>query len=182
MKIRGYHNNMLCNFCHKNEAVFFIEQVNKEGSRRISICMECAVKYGISPDPKTIQQSISSLFAEVAKSDIDPDTQKLCPVCGCSLAVIKKTGKAGCPECYAIFKNEIAENMQERNIKGPYTGSLPLRIAGFHSRLTDRVDIQAKLEESVRNEDYEKAAVYRDYLKALDKPAVSDSSMPEGSA
>ena len=33
--------------------------------------------------------------------------------------------------------------------------------------------IQGKLEESLKREDYEKAAVYRDYLKALEKSPVS---------
>ena len=57
-----------------------------------------------------------------------------------------------------------------------YTGMLPRRLASFRNTLTDRMDIQLKLEESVRNEDYEKAAVYRDFLHALEKSSVSDAS------
>ena len=61
-------------------------------------------------------------------------------------------------------------------ITGTYTGSMPRRIATFRSRLTDRIDLEAKLEQSIQNEDYEKAAIYRDYLRALERGAVADGS------
>jgi len=169
---------MLCDFCHEREAVFFIEQVSANSRRKINICMECAVKRGISPDPKSIEQSVGTLFAELtngAKTQ-NADENRLCPVCGQSLGKIRRTGRLGCPECYAIFKTEIGSLMEQKNIHGPYTGSMPRRLASFRSVLTDRVDLQAKLEDSIRKEDYEKAAVYRDYLRALERTSVSGSA------
>ena len=50
---------------------------------------------------------------------------------------------------------------------------MPKRIRNFSSVLTTRVAIQGKLEESLKKEDYEKAAIYRDYLKALEKAPVA---------
>jgi protein arginine kinase activator len=175
---------MLCDFCHEREAVFFIEQINANSRRKINICMECAVKRGISPDPKIVERSIGTLFAELARdiSRTDPDTDRLCPVCGQSLARIRQTGKLGCPECYAIFRDEITDLMKQKGIKGPYTGSMPRRLASFHSILTDRVDLQAKLEDSIRKEDYEKAALYRDYLRALERYPVAGSVEPASKA
>ena len=41
--------------------------------------------------------------------------------------------------------------------------------------LTDRIMLQNKLNAAVEDENYEKAAMYRDYLKALEKKAVSGS-------
>ncbi|MCI1209063.1 MAG: UvrB/UvrC motif-containing protein [Treponema sp.] len=166
---------MLCDFCHKREAVFFIEQVSKNTRKKLNICMECAVSRGISPDPKAIERSIGILFAELANDGkkSEKETDKLCPVCGRSLSLIKKTGRLGCPECYAVFKNDILELMKQKNIKGPYTGSLPHRLSTFRSVLTDRVDLQTKLEKSIESEDYEKAAIYRDYLRALERSPVT---------
>ena len=51
---------------------------------------------------------------------------------------------------------------------------MPKRLASFRNSLTDRADLQAKLDEAVKNENYEKAAVYRDFLKALERGSVSD--------
>ena len=81
--------------------------------------------------------------------------------------------QAGCPECYAVFKNEISDLLKKQGVTAGYTGSMPRRLAKFKSVLTDRIQIQAKLEESLKKEDYEKAAVYRDYLKALEKQPVA---------
>ena len=102
--------------------------------------------------------------------------KKLCPVCGSNLAFIKKAGVAGCPECYEVFKDEIKTSMREHGITVTYTGSFPKRLSGFRNALTDRNDLQAKLDEAVREENYEKAAVYRDYLRALEKGSVADAS------
>ena len=66
--------------------------------------------------------------------------------------------------------------MIEHGITGTYTGSFPKRLSGFRNALTDRNDLQAKLDEAVREENYEKAAVYRDYLRALEKGSVADAS------
>ena len=51
---------------------------------------------------------------------------------------------------------------------------MPKRIANFRSPLTDRIEVQKKLEQAIENEDYEKAAFYRDYLHAIENKAVSD--------
>ena len=101
------------------------------------------------------------------------EDDRLCPVCGISVNEIKMTRKAGCPECYSIFKNEVGEVFKKIGVLPPYKGTLPKRLKNFRSVLTDRIVIQGKLEESLKREDYEKAAVYRDYLKALEKSPVS---------
>lgn len=168
---------MLCDYCKKREAIFFLEQSTKNSKKRIHLCMQCAVKTGISPDPERVQQSIKTLFAEVEKLDAErtKDSETLCPVCGTSLSRIKKTLRVGCSECYEVFKKTLPSIFSAHGIRGPYRGSMPERLGNFRSRLTDRIDLEAKLEESIRNEDYEKAALYRDYLRALEKNSVSGS-------
>jgi protein arginine kinase activator len=167
---------MLCDFCHEREAVFFIEQVGPSSRRKLNICMECAVKRGITPDPQSLEKSVGGLFAElsnVSKQIAEEDT-RVCPVCGTSLASIRKTNRLGCPECYSIFKKEIADMLKSVGQTGSYTGSMPRRLATFRSVLTDRIELQSKLETALKNEDYEKAAIYRDYLRAIEKSPVAD--------
>ncbi len=169
---------MLCDFCHKREAVFFIEQVNKNSRKKLNICMECAVKRGISPDPHSIEKSIGHLFEEFTEknkkqSELKSNFEKLCPVCGRKLKDMLSTGQIGCPECYSVFSSELEDLMDKKNIMGKYMGSMPQRLESFHSILTDRAALQSKLEKSIQEENYEKAAMYRDYLKALEKSPVS---------
>ncbi len=167
---------MLCDLCGKNEAVLFIEQANENNKRKLSICFECAKAHGISPDSVSIGKSLSNLFdtilGAIAPSQ-NPDKTKLCPVCGISLLEIKNTKKVGCPECYSIFKDDISTLFKNIGVTSAYTGTMPKRLKNFHSVLNDRIVLQSKLEESIKNEDYEKAAIYRDYIRALEKTPVS---------
>lgn len=170
---------MLCDFCCKNEANIFLEQVGKNSKTKICLCKNCADARGIDPsmNPEN-NKNIISVFEEffAKKNASDPENKILCSVCGRSLAIIRKTGIAGCPECYSTFSEEIHEMLRNFGIHQNYTGTLPRRLANFRNILTDRMDIQLKLEESVRNEDYEKAAIYRDFLHALEKGSVADAS------
>lgn len=170
---------MICDFCHEREAVIFMEQMTGIGQRRkINICLECAMERGISPDPKNIESSIGNLFKELAdiSKKISEKENRICPVCGTSLGEIRKTGKAGCPECYAIFKNDIRQMLENNGVKDVFKGTMPARLSTIHSVLNDRVILQNKLNDALSREDYEKAAMYRDYLKALEKQSVSDGS------
>ena len=166
---------MICDLCGENEAVLFIEQTNANTKRKLNLCVNCAREHGVSPDSKSIGRSLAALFdsllgrpSAVAKAE----DNRLCPVCGASVKEIQITRRAGCPECYAIFKKEVKDVFKKIGVSS-YKGTLPKRLKNFRSVLTDRIVIQAKLEESLKHEDYERAAVYRDYLKALEKSPVS---------
>ena len=168
---------MLCDLCREKEAAIFLEQRGPSGLKKISLCADCAASRGISaPQVTSGKQNVAAVFQEVFEKKIrnSPDFKNLCPGCGTSLGDIKLTGKAGCPECYAVFSEEIKKSLFEHGIKGNYTGTLPLRVKDFRNALTDRADLQAKLEQAVREENYEKAAVYRDFLRALEKTSVFD--------
>ncbi len=175
---------MLCDFCREREAVIFLEQMTSTGQKRkINMCAECAMERGISPDTKNIESSIGDLFKELATitKKLQKENSRMCPVCGSSIGEIKKSGKVGCPECYSIFKDDIHQYLVGKGVKGVYTGTMPARLASMRSVLNDRIILQNKLSAAIQNEEYEKAAMYRDYLRALEKNPVADGndlSMP----
>jgi protein arginine kinase activator len=53
---------------------------------------------------------------------------------------------------------------------------LPNQIANFTSSLNDRVALQEKLNKAIQEENYEKAAVYRDKLKMLENQSIEEAS------
>lgn len=170
---------MVCDFCHEREAVIFMEQMTGVGQhRKINMCLECAMERGISPDPKNIESSIGGLFKELAEvsKKISEKENRVCPVCGTKLGEIRKTGRTGCPECYAIFKNDIRKLLENNGVNDVFKGTMPARLSTIHTVLNDRVILQNKLNDALKREDYEKAAMYRDYLKALENQSVSDGT------
>lgn len=98
---------------------------------------------------------------------------KVCSVCGSSFEQIVKTQYIGCPECYYTFEDEFRDNLEKYGFKGEYKGSLPKHLKGYKSTLVNRVEMQLKLEEAIEKEEYEKAALYRDYLKVLNHEKVT---------
>lgn len=167
---------MTCDFCHENDAIIFIEQVSGGVKRKISICQSCAEARGINGDPRSVEKGLANIVREILTAEAEERrrNEKLCPVCGISLGRILKGGRLGCPECYSVFKADVLALMAKKGIVGPYTGSMPHRLRGFRSTLTDRILYQGKLDEALAREDYEKAAFYRDYLKSLEKSPVAD--------
>ncbi len=162
---------MICDICGERDAIVVIQKVSNNVRHELHLCMKCATERGLVAKNGRLEMSLTGLFEDVAASK---KFDKMCPVCGRRLSDIKKTLKFGCPECYGIFAEELKAVKKEKGMKETYTGSMPERLANFRSVLTDRMLLQSKMEQSVASEDYEKAAIYRDRLKALEKCAVFD--------
>ncbi len=169
---------MLCDICHKSEGVIFVESMTPYGPRKITLCNECALARGLNPPMPSNPKLLAGIFKEIDEINAknNPEEKKLCPVCSRSLAFIKRTGTAGCPECYSVFKEQIKQNMKEHGFLEKYTGSMPKRLAGFRNSLTDRSDLQKKLDEAIASENYEKAAFYRDCIRCLEKGFVANGN------
>ncbi len=163
---------MICDLCHQREATFFVEQTSKSGKRKLHFCAECVKQRGFSTDPRELSKALNSLFQEFFKQGESKDL--VCPVCGQHLSQILLTGLVGCPECYEIFKDNIIQYLEKHNAWGTYSGSMPKRLASFRCPLTDRIEVQKKLEQAIQDEDYEKAAFYRDYLHAIETKAIEE--------
>lgn len=158
---------MICDICTEREAVLFVQQLSLSGKKEIHLCTQCAKERGIDTTVGKTGASLKDLINFIS------DPKKLCYVCGKSLDDIQKKGYLGCPECYMAFHEEIKTMLSEKGLDLPYTGSMPKRLVHFRSILTDRIAIQNKLTASIAHEDYEKAAMYRDFLKTLEHPAVA---------
>ncbi|MBC6713404.1 UvrB/UvrC motif-containing protein [Treponema sp. Marseille-Q3903] len=92
---------------------------------------------------------------------------KCCRGCCSTYEDIRKSQNIGCAECYYTFAEEFRESLKKYGVTERYKGSLPKRLKGYNSTLVDKMTLQIKLEEALQAEEYEKAALYRDYLKVL---------------
>lgn len=166
---------MVCDFCQTREAVIFMEQFSGAGRKnKINICYECALERGLTPDGKNMETSFGNLLKELAgiADRIAVKDKRSCPVCGTSFSKIKTRGKTGCPECYAVFKEDLRTILAGNGVKEGFTGTMPARLSNIRSVLNDRIILQNKLNDALKDENYEKAAMYRDYLKALERTSV----------
>lgn len=160
---------MMCDICGVRDAMVVVQQVSNNVRKEVHLCLQCAAQRGLSTHNGKLEMSLAGLFDSISNNK---KNQRHCPVCGTSSGELSKHQRLGCPECYNIFNEELRLILEERGVGGTYTGSMPHRLANFKSVLVDRMQLKVKLEQSVALEEYEKAAMYRDRLKALDKCAV----------
>ncbi len=170
---------MICDFCGARDATgIYLEHIGYDGNKqKLYICLNCAKQRGISSDPKSIQVAFSGLLKELKEKKIleKAQTDMVCPVCGMHSSSFDSDDNLGCPECYLVFKDIIDKKLENRGIPCRFTGKMPKRLARFRSVLNDRILLKNKLDDAIKNEDFEKAAVYRDYLRALSSKSISST-------
>lgn len=123
--------------------------------------------------------------------------QIVCPTCGTSYDDFVKNSRFGCADCYSVFDLLISDKIKQLQGNVRHTGKHPkfqkikaepfhlvstgqpeeaVKTAGAETGENTAVDgsaenqlreLEAKLREAVRTEEYEAAAKYRDQIRAL---------------
>ncbi len=177
---------MLCDDCHKNEATIHITQISPEGKIEKNLCEECAARYGDFPQPDaknfTVNDFLKGIFGKPPKAEpaVEPMSGLVCPNCGMTFEDFAHTGKIGCSVCYDTFREQLTPLLKRIHGASVHSGKIPRRTGGV---LVDRreVDIlKGRLQDAVKAEEYEKAAEYRDQIRALEKKiAASEKARKE---
>jgi len=122
-----------------------------------------------------------------------------CVGCGQTFSNFKKSGLLGCPACYQVFEDRIGPMIERAHEGGcSHVGKVPKRALcqSKDAQDADRIDallgdirqreerlelLRARLSKSIRDEEYEQAAMLRDELTRLTSLAASQlepSPMP----
>ena len=156
---------MICSNCGKNNASITYKQ-NINGKKiTLNLCDNCAHEIGIFNSFDDIFSPMILDFEYVLPEEIK------CKKCGYTLSKYRSTGLFGCDECYKTFKKEIDEILlkihgknrqikEEKNIK---------------KESINQVDkLKQELQELVKQEKFEEAAVIRDKIKDLEKKSKKE--------
>ena len=178
---------MLCEQCRMREASIVIREVVNGTVTERNLCSECASQ----SDLGGILMDSSSPFAKLLSgilgisdsrhSEEEEDASKLsCPTCGMTYKEFVQDGRFGCADCYNTFGLLINNSIKKIQGNNSHTGKKP-RFLGDKKIHADMVadakkrqslqeqleSCQAKQKEAVLEEDYEKAAYYRDEIKKI---------------
>lgn len=166
---------MKCEKCKKNEAKIHFTQIKDGKVVSYNLCKECAekqgfkaVKFDSEQQPAFAPEDKDHVLSELVGEESGATGE--CAFCHHKLDDIKSSGRMGCAQCYLTFEKQI--DVLLRRIQG---SSFHL---GKHSgkpvseRYGDQIkirELKKKLNESVKGEDYEKAARFRDEIRSLEK-------------
>jgi protein arginine kinase activator len=161
---------MLCSICQKNEAKVHLTQIVDDKMQKIDLCEECSKAKGVT-DPAGF--SLADLLLGLGASQEGeqrpaPKPGDLsCPGCGLSQADFKKSGRFGCPQCYATFAEGLPAMLKTMHKGLRHTGKIPHALRPRRETTDLLKQLNRRLEKAIQMENFEEAAQLRDQIRAL---------------
>ncbi len=178
---------MLCQKCKEKNASFHYTQNNNGHITEMHLCHECAKKSGLIEDSNKIwspfgfaEESsmldglLGGIFSTPSKSKFIETS--VCPFCGMRLGEFTHNGKAGCAKCYTTFKNAVFPSIQKLHGNTKHAGKIPFGRTVKKTKEEKRAELEQLLKKAVAEQEYEKAAEYRDKIKELDAGSTGTDS------
>lgn len=165
---------MLCEKCGEHEATVKFVQIENNNKTELHLCQNCTQGYTNFTTGFNLQHLLSSMFqsSKFGQHLGQSQTLKKCPTCGRTIADVQKTGRLGCSSCYEVFRDDLNPVLRRLHGSSTHTGKVPVR-AYPKARIERQIeDLRRRLEDCVRQENYEQAAKYRDELRLLEKQVV----------
>lgn len=171
---------MLCQSCGKKEATFHYTSHENGKVTELHLCHDCAAEKGFLDDsfknfnPFAFLENNENMFGELLGGMLGSQNSgslkeaAVCPFCGMRLREFMHGGKAGCAKCYTTFKDAIAPTLKKLHGNTAHTGKFPKGHAEFHAKKARKAELEELLKRAIETQEYEKAATYRDAIRALD--------------
>lgn len=171
---------MKCQKCGVNEATTHVKTITNGEYAEFDLCPSCAKKMGYTNFFADMENEFSNLLGSFFGNALPARSQATrCENCGSTYAEISKTGQVGCPECYAVFAEELFPSITRLHGNTTHCGKTPHRLEYVQTEETDMPvqeqktskieDLQARLKQAVKEQNFEKAAELRDKIKELEE-------------
>jgi len=177
---------MICEKCGKKEATFYYRENIGGIEKSYKLCGDCAAALQHSGEIShgdLFGDTFASPFMQMHKmlsgdelfgsllglpqKERAVEKGKTCPLCGYAFGDIVRSGKAGCPQCYVTFEEELLPSVRRIHGRTAHTGHAPSRFREENERKQKISALEAALKEAILQENYEHAAELRDSLRAL---------------
>lgn len=160
---------MLCDVCKEKIAnVHFTKIINGEVDEQ-HLCESCAKKHNENnfDNSHDFNKFFSGLFDSLEEEVPKHKPDIKCSNCGLTFNEFKRVGKFGCSECYTEFKSGITSMLKGIHGHERHKGKIPKK-ANTNIKISREIrELSMKLEEAVKKEEFEKAAIIRDEIKSV---------------
>ncbi|RDW21803.1 hypothetical protein CWR48_01850 [Oceanobacillus arenosus] len=171
---------MECQECHERPATLHFTQISNGEKTEIHVCEVCAKEKGYLTYPDEaysfhhlltdLINFNASKIESVENDAFKQQAQELtCPHCGMTFTQFKRIGKFGCASCYHTFSTRldpIFRRAHAGNTK--HNGKVPKRTGIDLQTRKQLEDYKKELQYLIETEAFEKAAIIRDKIKALE--------------
>jgi protein arginine kinase activator len=168
---------MKCERCKKRDADVHIRHQKGKGLIEYHLCRDCAeqmAKDGLIPDMSfdfPIESFLSGLFPGTGALDDEEGTPAIpglsCGRCGLEHSEFRKSGKYGCPDCFAVFHDNLGPLLRKIHGSDIHRGTRPGNDPA-EAPCPDEIEmLRDELRRAIEGEEYERAAVLRDRIRGI---------------
>lgn len=154
-----------CKFCGEVATVHLTQIINNK-IQKVDLCEHCAQQKGVS-DPEGY--SLAEMLVQSNAGLEAGEGQLQCSSCGCTTGDFRRTGRMGCADCYIAFEPLLEPILEDMHVGLRHTGKVPVHALKRQSHSAQLRNLKAALTRAVEEEAYEKAALYRDQIQALEE-------------
>jgi protein arginine kinase activator len=163
---------MVCDNCGQNEAIIHLTHIEDNQVTTRHLCEECAAEKGLQPGDSNANFPLTDFLAKVGKPGSETSPPGPCPFCGMKFDQFKKTGRLGCPHCYASFEANLKGLLRRLHGGTQHMGKVYLPPDPTEGQQQERLaGLRRKLSKAVEREDFERAAELRDQIRTLEGAA-----------
>jgi len=160
---------MLCDNCKKREATVRYEESINGKNTKINLCSICSQKLGILNN-NFMDSMLFSFFDEPLAIGYKEVKEDKCNKCSYIFSDYAKTGLLGCNECYTTFEGKlspIVKKIQGKQEHIKEKKNIKNENESINNSKNEIDVLKQELNTAIEKEEYEKAAVIRDKIKAL---------------
>ena len=156
---------MICQKCGKREATVHLYNMVNGVATEAYLCPQCASEYNIIKNPFSIENMLNGFAGQAQKS------QDRCQNCGMTYQEFRRTGRLGCPQCYHDLYQELSPVISAMQGGTSHHGRGPgVEAADAEKQPACELEqLRQQLEDAIKEEKYEQAAVLRDKIQSLEK-------------
>src|SRR5690625_3788433 len=178
---------MKCSECNKRPATLYFSKIINGQKTEIKVCEICATKKGYinhSEETYSLHDLLTGLFnfgssqVELQNEQIFKEIDELqCPKCNITFNDFQRIGKFGCASCYGAFKvklDSVFRRVHSGNTK--HEGKIPKRQGRHLHTKKEIAQYREQLQQLIKQEKFEQAAVVRDAIKRLESKEKGEHS------
>ncbi len=170
---------MVCQQCLKRQASVHVTQILNNEKKEIHLCEQCASENEKKAMEKSLYLatpfSINDLLIGLLGKEqgysvqqTERTTRPVCKNCNMTYEQFIRSGKFGCANCYNTFMGVLPSVFKKIHGNVRHHGKLPYRSGEKIKTKREIIELKTQLNRAVQSEEYEKAAVLRDRMRALE--------------
>jgi protein arginine kinase activator len=182
----GFEMANACDDCEVNPATVHLTHVEQGSSHTFHLCEECARRRGVPlPDGDTLLKGLQAILGGAVASalgeaqqtkaaakqfpktvkEAKPEVDTECGGCGTKLSDFRAKGRLGCAGCYGSFEAELEKTFLRLHESAGHKGKKYGEVAPYKGGKRGLSQLRRELDEAVREEDFERAAIIRDMIR-----------------